>query len=302
MHHYKNQLNIVSKGSTYDAVAAENVGDIIIDVPELSCQRRIADFLDRETARIDALVAEKEKMIALLQEKRSALITRAVTKGLDPDVKMKNTGIEWLGEIPEHWEDIKLKYLGEAIIGLTFGPNELTNSDNGILVLRASNIRDHKIVYEDNIYVDMEIPKNLLTKKGDILICSRSGSRALIGKNAIIDENAVGITFGVFMTVYRSKYNEYLFWVFNSPLFEYQSGAFGTTTINQLTVHTLSNMEVPFPPKDEQGAISEHLKQETARIDAIISEIKKSINLLKERRSALITAAITGKIDVEEAV
>ena len=147
----------------------------------------------------------------------------------------------------------------------------------------------------------MDIPEPLRTRVGDILICSRSGSRALIGKNALIDESSSGLTFGAFMTVFRSPHNEYLFYIFNSPLFDYQAGAFSTSTINQLTVETLNGMEIPLPPVSEQKAIVANLRQDTARLDRLVEANERTIALLKERRAALIAAAVTGQIDVERA-
>jgi type I restriction enzyme S subunit len=240
-------------------------------------------------------------VLGLLAEKRRALITRAVTRGLDPRAPLRDSGIPWLGEIPAHWELKRLKHVGRSIIGLTFDPADTVTDGSGVLVLRASNVRDQQIVLEDNLFVSMDIPEQLRTRVGDILICSWSGSRTLIGKNALIDESSSGLTFGAFMTVFRSPHNEYLFYVFNSPLFDYQAGAFSTSTINQLTVETLNGMEVPLPPASEQKAIVANLRQDTARLDRLVEANERTIALLKERRAALIAAAVTGQIDVESA-
>jgi type I restriction enzyme S subunit len=144
----------------------------------------------------------------------------------------------------------------------------------------------------------MDIPETLRTRAGDILICSRSGSRALIGKNALIDQASAGLTFGAFMTVFRSPDNDYLFYIFNSSLFDYQAGAFSTSTINQLTVETLNGMEVPLPPPPEQEAIVARLRDKTSQLDRLAEATERTIALLKERRAALIAAAVTGQIDV----
>ena len=196
--------------------------------PPLAEQEAIAAFLDRETAQIDALIARLEELVALLQEKRQALISHAVTKGLDPTVPMKDSGVEWLGEIPAHWEVKRLKYAGEAIVGLTYDPLDIVDEGEGTLVLRASNVQNGRIVLGDCVFVSSAIPKRLVTRQGDILICSRSGSRSLIGKNARIGTDAAGVTFGVFITVFRSAFGDFLSQVFNSHLFEYQSGEFLT--------------------------------------------------------------------------
>ena len=206
----------------------------------------------------------------------------------------KDSGVEWLGEIPSHWRAKKLKYLGESIIGLTYSPDDVVQTENeGILVLRSSNVQNKKLAFEDNVYVNKEIPQKLVTQLGDILVCARNGSRALIGKNAVIDESAVGLTFGAFMMIYRSQYNCYLSKVFNSALFEYQSGTFLTATINQLTSSNLNNFEIPLPPSTEQTQIANFLDYETAQIDTLIEKQQTLISLLKEKRQAVISHAVT---------
>ena len=281
-------------------VPEDFVRDYHVAAPPLPQQRAIADYLDRETARIDALIAVKERLLGLLAEKRRALITRAVTRGLDPNVPLRDSGIPWLGEIPAHWEIKRLKYVGRSIIGLTFDPADTVTAGNGILVLRASNVRHGHVVLDDNLFVSINVPEALVTRVGDILICARSGSRALIGKNALIGQSAAGLTFGAFMMVFRSPHNEYLHYVFSSPLFDYQAGAFSTSTINQLTVETLNNMEVPLPPVNEQRAIVGFIARETGKLDALKRATERTIALLKERRTALIAAAVTGRLDIPE--
>jgi type I restriction enzyme S subunit len=272
--------------------------DELVGYPPLPEQQAIATFLDRETARIDALIGEQQRLIALLTEKRQAVISHAVTKGLDPTVPMKDSGVAWLGEVPGHWEVKRLKHLGEAIIGLTYSPDDVTNAQSGTLILRSSNVQMGQIAFDDNVYVAADIPPSLFVRPGDILICSRNGSRSLIGKNAVIGPDAVGASFGAFMTIFRSDFNRYLRHIFNSKIFEFQAGAFMTATINQLTVSTLYGMEVPVPPLPEQTAIATYLDQEINRTDALIADANQAITLLQERRAALITAAVTGQIDV----
>ena len=278
------------------------LGSIRVPVAPDDEPQAIVAFLDREIAKIDALRANKERLIELLQEKRIALITHAVTKGLDPNVPMKDSGVEWLGKIPAHWEVKRLRHIGMALIGLTYEPADVVGPDEGVLVLRASNVYDARIVLEDNVFVKRSIPDRLITKVGDILICARSGSRALIGKSAKIDKAFVDLTFGTFMIVFRSNYNDYLFYAFNSTLFNYQSGAFLTSTINQLTLSNLNSFTVPVPPAPEQEAIAVFLDRETAKIDALVKKVQEAVQRLKEYRTALISAAVTGKIDVRDEV
>lgn len=302
MQHYSEYLQYLATGAIQQYLSREDFQQLRLFVPSIEEQQAIAAFLDRETERIDDLMAKKQRQIELLQEKRATLISQVVTRGLNPNVKMKDSGVEWLGDIPEHWEIKRLKYIGRAVLGLTYKPDDIVDENQGTLVLRSSNIQNGNISLHDNVYVKTDVPSKLITRKGDILICSRNGSRALIGKNAKITPKVEGVTFGAFMTVFRSKYFDYLYYILNSQIFEYQSAAFLTSTINQLTIDNLYSFNVPIPPICEQKQIVEHLLSHTTRIDQLMNKINSSIVLLQEYRSALISAAVTGKIDVRQEV
>jgi type I restriction enzyme S subunit len=272
--------------------------DLCLTLPPVEEQNAIISFLEGETAKIDALVEEQKRLIDLLKEKRQAAISYAVTKGLNANAPMRTSGIEWLGEVPEHWTVKRLKYLGDAIIGLTYSPDEITDEGDGVLVLRSSNVSNDRIVLEDNVFVRASIPDELKARRGDILICSRNGSRALIGKNAVIEEEHESMTFGAFMTVFRSIFSPFLRWVFRSQLFEAQAGAFMSSTINQLTSSTLCSMEIALPPECEQLEIARYLERTVSQIDDLINEAVRAVELLAERRAAVICSAVTGEIDV----
>lgn len=205
----------------------------------------------------------------------------------------KDSGVEWLGYIPEHWKINKLGYIGEMRNGLTYSPDDITNDGQGVLVLRSSNIQNGKLRFDDNVYVNKKIPEKLYTKENDILICSRNGSRNLIGKNALITYEYEKYSYGAFMLIYRSSYNLYLSWVFNSILFIHQSSSFLTTTINQLTVDNLKNFEIPIPSVKEQKEIINFLTYETFKIDTLIEKQQQLIKLLEEKRQAVISHAVT---------
>lgn len=290
----------LSVGVSYPAINSSDLTSIPLWFPPKREQQAITVFLDKKTALIDNLIAKKQRQIELLKEQRQAVINQAVTKGLDPKVEMKDSGIEWLGDIPKHWKVVRLKYLGKAIIGLTYSPDNVVQDETeGVLVLRASNIQNGKLSLEDNVYVNAVIPSELITKYGDILICSRSGSRNLIGKCICIDNNIKGCTFGAFMTVFRSQSWRYLSKVLISALFTSQAGLYLTSTINQLTVDTLNNLVVAIPPSiEEQHAIANFLDQRVKHIDNGISKAEGQIQFLQEYRTALISEAVTGKIDV----
>ena len=262
--------------------------------PTRSEQERIAAYLDEKCGEIDRVIAAKERQNELLRDQRAAVIHEAVTKGLNPKAKFKESGYEWIGKIPADWTLDKIKWLGKSIIGLTYSPEEVAS--DGTLVLRASNIQGGQVVYDDNVYVRKEIPDEIVLRKDDILICSRNGSRALIGKCALIDEKVAGQTFGAFMTVLRSPANRYLFHVLNSQLFSFYLSAFLTSTINQLTTENLNNMVVPMPKTPaEQQQIAAHLDARCGEIDRVMAANEGMVAKLKEYRASLIWEAVTGK-------
>ena len=207
--------------------------------------------------------------------------------------------VSWVPKIPKNWELKKIKYLGKPIIGLTYSPDDLVSEGEGTPVLRANNIQAGKLQPKNLVYVASDVPRKLRLRQGDILICSRNGSRNLIGKNAVVTSEFTGMTFGAFNTVLRSKYSDFLYWVLQSPVFDHQAGSFLTSTINQLTISTLSNLVVPFAPPDEQEAICRYLLEREKIFNASAKTLRTSIDCLKEYRSALITAAVTGQINVQ---
>ena len=275
------------------------MSEIPLIIPPLSEQLLIVQFLDEKTGLIDSLISIKEQKIILLKEQRKSLINQVVTKGLNPNVKMKDSGVEWIGEIPEHWRLIKMKHKGDVIIGLSYSPEDIVDEGEGTLVMRSSNVQNGLSSFLDNVYVSSKIPEKIRLRVGDILICSRNGSRNLIGKNCLITKKEEGLTFGVFMTIYRSKHYNFMYWLLNSPIFESQSGLFLTSTINQLTVSTLQNMVLPFVEnEEEQHQIVKYLEEKTKEIDDLVQLEQKKIDLLKEYRQSLISEVVTGKIKV----
>ena len=289
---------VESVTKSHQRVTPDDILKLKAPVPELPEQTSITLSLDQETARIDALIAKKTRFIELLKEKHAALITHAVTKGLNPTVKMKDSGVEWIGEVPAHWTIAKLKHVSRALIGLTYAPEDVVDDGTGITVLRSSNIQDGQLDLADIVQVRAVADPELMVRVGDILICSRNGSRALIGKNIQLDERSLGCTFGAFMTVVRGSFNDFLYYVFNSTMFDANSALYMTSTVNQLTISMIANMEVPLPPEEEQRAIVSHLRKGLSSLEVLLCKTQRSIDLLKERRSALISAAVTGKVDV----
>ena len=298
---FKNFFEIHSTGSTILHLYQNVFEKFSFAYPSFNEQKKIVSFLDTETTRIDNLIAKQEKLIELLEEQRKSIISHAVTKGLNPNAPMKDSDVEWLGEVPEHWDITRLKNIGKSIIGLTYSPNEICDADDdSYLVLRSSNVQNGQLSFLDNVYVKSSVSEKLKIKKNDILICSRNGSRDLIGKNTIIKNPPKNSTFGAFMTVYRSEHADYVYWILNSYIFKAQAGSYLTTTVNQLTINNLNSMTVPFAPTSEQNEIVEFLSTENLKFNNLISKQKALIEKLKEYRASIISHAVTGKIDVRE--
>ena len=277
--------------TTINQLTKSTIGEMKVPLANTEEQTAIVDFLDNKCSEIDKVISAQQKRIALLQELKQSVITHAVTKGLNPNVEMKDSGVEWIGEVPSHWEIVPLKFTGKFGNGLTYSPKDVV--DYGILVLRSSNIQKSSLSFEDNVYVS-NVSKALLVQKGDVIICSRNGSAALVGKSAFIDKD-INATFGAFMMRYIPKINKkYGFYLFQTAISRYK-GYFATTTINQLTKSTIGEMKVPLANTEEQTAIVDFLDKKCASIDSSISKAQHQVELLQEYKQSLITEVVTGK-------
>lgn len=288
----------VVDGSTYGAKMPranwDFISHMILPCPSKIEQETIASYLDHKVGQIDAAITEKEQMLEDLKAYRSAIISEAVTKGLNKDVEMKDSGIDWIGEIPANWEISKLKYTGSFDNGLTYSPDDVV--EDGILVLRSSNIQNSQLSFEDCVYVK-EVPDDLLVKDGDIIICSRNGSANLVGKCAYVDhiDNA---SFGAFMMRYRpSISSKFAFYAFQT-LTSFYKGLYSTSTINQLTKAVIDQMFMAIPPLKKQVQIASHIDRKIKFIDTSVNEIQSQIDDLKAYKSSIITEAVTGKVDL----
>ena len=296
----KEQMDERTSKSVISMIAVETINNLYGIMPCLEEQDIIADFLNDKIAKIDEIMKKINDEIELLEKYRKSLITETVTKGLSKNVKMKDSEIDWIGEIPETWKIKKLKYLGTARNGLTYSPDDQV--DEGILVLRSSNIREGKLEFKDNVYVNMKVPRNIILKKDDLLICSRNGSRNLIGKNALIDEKTAGQTYGAFMCVYRSKYNKFIHYILNSDIFTYYLSSFLTSTINQLTNENLYSIKIPFTYDiKEQEEIVNYLDKKCQEIDELIEDKQQQIEKMEKYKKSLIYEYVTGKKRVKGA-
>ena len=292
-------MDMGSAQSTVPSVRMPMLTNLMMFLPPLPEQRKIAAFLDGECGKIDELRGKVEKQIAALEEYRKSVITETVTKGIKRGRKMKPSGVEWIGEVPAEWCVLRVKNVGTSRNGLTYSPNDVVNESDGTLVLRSSNVQRGKLVVEDCVYVKTMVPKEIRIAKGDILICSRNGSRELIGKNALI-ESDINASFGAFMMVFRSCGADckYLYWILNSTMFGYYFGAFSTSTINQLTRKDFGEMRIPTPTIPEQREIAAYLDRKCATIDSMVAKCREELDRLAEYKKSLIYEYVTGKKEV----
>lgn len=269
-------------------------------IPPISKQIQIVDYVSGKIALIDQIIADTKYSIEELKAYKQSLITETVTKGLDPNVPMKDSGVEWIGEIPEGWKVRKAKYFGNVRNGLTYKPEQLVDEKEGILILRSGNIQDGKLSFEDNQYVAGEIQKNLMVKNDDILITSRNGSAKLIGKSAIINNN-IQATFGAFMMLFTPNQTvnaQYFCYLLNSNGFDFYRGLFSSSTINQLTRKTFNNMSFPYPKKEIQKEIVLFLDERIKKLDDIIKDKNLVISENESYKKSLIYEYVTGKKQV----
>lgn len=299
---------LIADGSTYGAkmprVSWEFLGQMGLPKPPPSEQRAIAAFLDRETGKIDALVAEQERLIALLAEKRRALISHAVTKGLDPNAPMKDGGIEWLGEIPAHWEVKRLKHIGYFKAGSGFPDDEQgvegeALSFHKVNALAKASSDGCLVRSEDTVSYETAKRLRAFVFPERTIVFAKIGAALLLGRirsliePACIDNNMMG-----FM-LYAPNNSKYVRYIMSLVRFDLIANPGAVPSLNAAPIE---NISFGIAPPEEQGNIVAYLDRETAKLDALTAEAERAIGLLRERRGALISAAVTGKIDVREGV
>ncbi|MBP8303187.1 MAG: nucleotidyl transferase AbiEii/AbiGii toxin family protein [Phycisphaerae bacterium] len=314
----RDQFQIAANGITRFGLGRDAICTGLFAMPPLNEQQAIAAFLDRETAKIDALVAKKERLIELLQEKRTALISDCVTGKaevgrmkdengnsafiLQPSsLPMKASGVEWLGEIPAHWEVRRLKFVvAEA---LTYGANESAEVDDPDLprFIRITDINDDGSLRDETVRsLPVDVARPFLLKQGDLLF-ARSG--ATVGKTFMYRESWGKACHAGYLIRCRTNPShvvpEFLsYFATSSAYWGWLSSVFIQATIQNVSAEKYANLIIPLPPPSEQLLISDYLDHETARLDALTAKVRTAIDHLKEYRAALISAAVTGKIDV----
>ena len=296
LHEARHQLNSVSTGSTYDAVSIEDIGNLLIETPALGAQRAIANYLDRETARLDALVIEKERLLELLAKKRSALITHAITRGLDSHTQLRDAGIPWLGEIPAHWETERARWLfRERDERSDTGEEDLLTVSH----LTGVTLRSEKDV---NMFEAATKKGYKICLPGDLVINTMWAWMGAMGVSSLV--GIVSPAYNVYEPRARfdPSYVDALVRLsgFAQEVTRYSKGVWSSRL--RLYPEEFFAVSLPVPPLREQREIVAHIANETCKLDELRDATERTAVLLKERRAVLISAAVTGQIDMEQVV
>lgn len=300
----KNYQNIrnLGGGDKRDGINLEMIGSIPTPLPTKKEQTAITNYLDKKTTEIDQLISEKEELVQLYQEEKTALINQAVTKGIKPDAKLKNSGIEWLGEIPEDWNSLRLKYLGNFINGYSFKSTDFKSS--GVRVLKISNIQHMAIDWSDESFIDEEFYD---TKSGfrvlqNDLVFALTRPIISTGIKVALMNFDEKILLNQRNSIFRpkTKMTKWIYFILLSSRFvqEFDKRIDKTGQQPNISSNDIGEISIPVPTKEEQTKIVEHIEKETAKIDTKIAKAEKYINLLTEYRTSLISEVVTGKIKV----
>ncbi len=300
---FQSDLQRYATGSTARGIKASKLCLLKLNLPPLKEQTQIVNFLDRKTKQIDELSRIKERQIELLQEQRTTLINQVVTKGLDPNVEMKPSGIEWIGEMPAHWEIKKLKYIAKILpsnVDKHIYPDEIQ--------VRLCNYTD--VYYNDYITVDTVLKKGsckerefakFVLRKGDVIITKDSETPDDIGVPTYVKDDLENVVCGYHLTMIKplSCRGEYIFRFIQSNrarrYFELESNGITRYGLGKASIE---NLLLPIPPDSEQRQIADFLNKKTQQIDELITTEQQKIERLKEYRQSLISETVTGKIDV----
>ncbi|MBK1887907.1 MULTISPECIES: restriction endonuclease subunit S [Marinobacter] len=281
--------------------------NIVVPVPGEFEQTKIARFLDHETAKIDALIREQERLIALLQEKRQAVISHAVTKGLDPSVPMKDSGVEWLGDVPGHWQISKLGHYADILTGFPFPSASFSHDESDVRLLRGVNIGVGSLKWVDAVYWQLDEGGELLgylMKEGQIVLGMdrpwiSEGMR--IARVAQADMPCLLLQRVAAITPNSWLDDGYLYYFLASEIFKiYVEPDLTGVSVPHISPEQILGFKIPIPDLDEQLKIGRFIKVQLDQMAALFKQTNESIEILQERRSALISAAVTGKIDVRD--
>lgn len=299
----KELLQLESVGSTMNNLNTAILSRVRVPTPSLSEQSGIIDFLDRETAKIDALIAEQEKLLALLTEKRQATISHAVTCGLNSNAPMKDSGIPWLGEVPAHWGLVPLKYLASFKSGGTPSKERRDYWDGDVPWASAKDLKVETLwdTLDHLTQEALESGAASLVPEGSVVVVVRG---MILARTFPVTRIAVPMVINQDLKALlplAHVESDFLAWLLRGTAEEslqrLDEAGHGTKA---LRMDAWTSMVMPVPPKEEQGEIASWLVRQTKQLDELTGEATKMIAMLHERRSALISAAVTGRIDVRE--
>ncbi|MGR0304624.1 restriction endonuclease subunit S [Acinetobacter beijerinckii] len=297
------QIQVFGKGSIMHGLNSGIVKSLNLPLPSIEEQKLILNFLDHETAKIDTLIAKQEKLIELLKEKRQAVISHAVTKGLNPNVAMKDSGVEWLGEVPEHWATTKLKFVVKQIVDAEHKTAPYFE-DGQYLVCRTTNVRDGKLRLEGGKYTNhqtfMEWTQRATPEIGDILF-----TREAPAGEACVYDGSIPLCLGQRMVLFKLDKEtilpEFLLYSIYSGLADdFIKQLSQGSTVTHFNMADIQNIPLFELPMAEQEQVVQHLKNKLNEFRKLEDNVDKAIQLMQEHRTALISAAVTGKIDVRD--
>ena len=299
----QHQVLLASNSNTQLNIGMKDIPKLKIPLPAVQEQTQIARFLDHETARIDALIEEQQRLIELLNQKRQALISRAVTRGLEPMVPMKKSGVEWLGEVPAHWDVKALRYLGECQNGINIGGEAF---GSGSPFVSYGDVHKNDVLPTEVTGLVQSSPEDrqrYSIEYGDVFFTRTSETVDEIGFSATCLQKLKNAVFAGFLIRFRPTGNSLTpgfskYYFRNQRLRIFFNKEMNLVTRASLSQDLLKQLPVTLPPVIEQIKISDFLDKVTAEFASLLEQGRLSIDLLIERRSALISAAVTGKIDV----
>jgi type I restriction enzyme S subunit len=308
---FKSSLYIQALRTTTDlvrdgqALRFENFAKVDLPAIPREEQAAIALFLDRETAKIDALVAEQQRLMELLREKRQAVISNAVTKGLNPDAPMKDSGVEWLGDVPAHWDIRRVKFLASIRTGIAKGKDFGSTEIVDVPYLRVANVQDGYLDLSD-VHV-MPVPtadlERFRLRAGDVLM-NEGGDFDKLGRGAVWKEEIDPCVTQnhVFAVRLRELNPDWLatYSCGKAAQFYFKSRSKQSTNLASISSTNIMELPVPLPPNGEREEILQFVRDQTSSLDALNEDVRRAVDLLMARRAAVISAAVTGQIDVRQ--
>lgn len=295
------QFHVSAHGVTRYGLSHDGMKSVVVPIPPPDEQDAIVSFLDYANTRLEKSIRAKRKLITLLNEQKQAIIHRAVTRGLDTNVRFKDSGIGWLGEIPAHWNCIPIKRLLSQI---DYGTSEATRSTGRIRLLTMGNIQDGEVIIPESGGID-SIPENLLLEHNDLLFTRTNGNPNLVGKVGIFRGNIIDkISFASYLVRLRVRKPNNPCWlhmILNSQSFWPFARSHALVNLQtNLNATRYSQFMLPVPPPSEQNDLVKWINQESEQIICIINHTKQEIELLREYRTRLIADVVTGKLDVRD--